>query len=65
MLLFPEIYYEGLFVLLYVMALTFLIIVGIVNHTERWPKPTEFVWAVSISFIIMSFVMGLKVFHII
>ena len=65
MLLFPEIYYEGLFALLYVMALTFLILVGIVNHTGRWPKPKEFVWAVTISFLIMAVVMGLKVFHII
>ena len=65
MLIFPEIYYEGLFALLYVMALTFLILVGIVNHTERWPKPTEFVWAVTISFLIMSFIIGLKVFLII
>lgn len=65
MLLFPEIYYEGLFALLYVMALAFLILVVVVNHKERWPKPTEFVWAVTISFLIMSFVMGLKVCHII
>ena len=64
-MLFPSIYYEIIFALLYVMALTFLILVGIVNHTERWPKPTEFVWAVTISFLIMAVVMGLKVFHII
>lgn len=65
MLLFPELYYETLFILLYVMALTFVILVGIVNHTERWPKPTEFVWAVTISVLIMSFIIGLKVFHIV
>ena len=65
MLLFPEIYYEILFALLYVMALTFVILFFYITHTERWPKPTEFTLAVGISFVIMAAVLGLKVFHII
>lgn len=65
MLLFPEIYYEGLFALLYVMALTFLILVGIVNHKNRWPQPKEVAVAATIAIVIMAVVLGLKVFHII
>lgn len=65
MLLFPEIYYEILFALLYVMALTFVIIVFFVTQKERWPEPKEFTLAVGISFAIMAIVLGLKVFHII
>ena len=65
MLIFPSIYYETLFALLYVAVLTFLILAVIVNHTERWPKPKEFTLAVGIAFIIVAVVLGLKVFHII
>ena len=65
MLLYPELYYETLFILLYVIALTFVILFFYIIHTERWPKPKEFTMVVAISFLIMSFVMGLKVFHII
>lgn len=65
MLIFPEIYYEALFALLYWQVITFMLLVFYSNHTNRWPTASEVCWAATISFLIMSFIIGLKVFHII
>lgn len=54
-----------LYALLGVQALTFLIISIIIAEKDRWPRPTDFGWAFGISVVIMTVVIGLKVFHII